>query len=38
MSRTALELIGQSGFGRSFDSLEPDAEEHPYAASLKRLG
>ncbi|KAF6751311.1 cytochrome P450 [Ephemerocybe angulata] len=35
MTRTALELIGQSGFGYSFDNLEHDAPEHPYSASIK---
>ncbi|KAJ2926652.1 hypothetical protein H1R20_g10424, partial [Candolleomyces eurysporus] len=35
MSRTALELIGQSGFGYSFDSLEEGASEHPLATSMK---
>ncbi|KAF6751297.1 cytochrome P450 [Ephemerocybe angulata] len=35
MTRTALELIGQSGFGYSFDSLDHDAPEHPYSASIK---
>jgi len=37
MSRTALELIGQSGLGHSFDSLEEGAEEHPYSRSVKNL-
>ncbi|EAU83493.2 cytochrome P450 [Coprinopsis cinerea okayama7 len=37
MTRTALELIGQSGLGTSFDSLEPDASEHPFATTLKNL-
>jgi hypothetical protein len=35
MTRTALELIGQSGFGYSFDSLEEGAPEHPFATSLQ---
>ncbi|KAJ3541617.1 hypothetical protein NMY22_g3821 [Coprinellus aureogranulatus] len=35
MSRTALEIMAQSGYGYSFDSLEPGAEEHPYATSAK---
>ncbi|RXW12831.1 hypothetical protein EST38_g13025 [Candolleomyces aberdarensis] len=35
MSRTALELIGQSGFGYSFDSLEEGAIEHQLATSMK---
>ncbi|KXN87060.1 Cytochrome P450 4F8 [Leucoagaricus sp. SymC.cos] len=41
MSRTALELIGQSGMGYSFDSLENDnagADLHPYSRSVKRFG
>ncbi|PPQ67522.1 hypothetical protein CVT25_006063 [Psilocybe cyanescens] len=38
MSRTALELIGQSGLGYSFDSLEEDAPTHPYSTSAKKLG
>ncbi|KAF6751312.1 cytochrome P450 [Ephemerocybe angulata] len=37
MTRTALELIGQSGFGYSFDSLEPGSHRHPFAISLKNL-
>ncbi|KAF5328481.1 hypothetical protein D9611_014532 [Ephemerocybe angulata] len=35
MTRTALELIGQGGFGYSFDTLEHDAPEHPYSAAIK---
>lgn len=35
MSRTALELIGQSGFGTSFDTLDPEERPHPFAISLK---
>ncbi|KAF5360939.1 hypothetical protein D9756_005070 [Leucocoprinus leucothites] len=41
MTRTALELIGQSGMGYSFDSLEGDHNStniHPYAQSVKRFG
>ncbi|KAF5360940.1 hypothetical protein D9756_005071 [Leucocoprinus leucothites] len=41
MTRTALELIGQSGMGYSFDSLEEDHDStniHPYARSVKRFG
>ncbi|KAF7768284.1 hypothetical protein Agabi119p4_7527 [Agaricus bisporus var. burnettii] len=40
MTRTALELIGQSGMGYSFDSLESSqkADLHPYSRSVKRLG
>jgi hypothetical protein len=37
MTRTALELIGQSGFGYSFDSLEEGAQDHPLSASIKNL-
>ncbi|KAF9443231.1 cytochrome P450 [Macrolepiota fuliginosa MF-IS2] len=41
MSRTALELIGQSGMGCSFDSLDVDAKSadlHPFSRSVKQLG
>ncbi|KXN81489.1 putative cytochrome P450 6a13 [Leucoagaricus sp. SymC.cos] len=41
MTRTALELIGQSGMGYSFDSLKEDAgsaDIHPYSRSVKRFG
>ncbi|KAF5313993.1 hypothetical protein D9611_006969 [Ephemerocybe angulata] len=37
MTRTALELIGQSGFGYSFDSLEPDGVQHQFGISVKNL-
>jgi hypothetical protein len=37
MGRTALELIGQSGYGYSFDSLEEEAPEHPFATGIKNL-
>uniref|UniRef100_A0A8H7XZX2 Eukaryotic translation initiation factor 1A n=3 Tax=Agaricales TaxID=5338 RepID=A0A8H7XZX2_PSICU len=37
MSRTALELIGQSGIGYSFDSLEEDVATHPYSRVVKKL-
>lgn len=37
MARTALELIGQSGLGYSFDSLAEDAKPHPYSDSVKKL-
>ncbi|KAL9711339.1 hypothetical protein Ac2012v2_005883 [Leucoagaricus gongylophorus] len=37
MSRTALELIGQSGMGYSFDSLTDD-QGTAYSGSLKRFG
>ncbi|KAL0060215.1 hypothetical protein AAF712_012970, partial [Marasmius tenuissimus] len=36
-SRTALELIGQSGLGYSFDPLTDEACAHPYPAALKAL-
>lgn len=35
-TRTALELIGQSGLGYSFDSFA--TENHPYAVAIKDLG
>ncbi|TFK75131.1 cytochrome P450 [Pluteus cervinus] len=37
MTRTALELIGQSGLGYSFDSLVDNAPQHPYSISVKQL-
>lgn len=37
MSRAALELIGQSGFGTSFDSLKPGATATQFASSLKSM-
>ncbi|KXN88518.1 Cytochrome P450 3A5 [Leucoagaricus sp. SymC.cos] len=37
MTRTALELIGQSGMGYSFDTLEDGQEEHPYSHAMKRF-
>jgi hypothetical protein len=37
MSRTALELIGQSGMGYSFDKLVDDQDDHPYSKSVKKL-
>ncbi|KAF7760628.1 hypothetical protein Agabi119p4_10037 [Agaricus bisporus var. burnettii] len=37
ISRTALELIGQSGMDYSFDSLVDEENSHPYADSLKQL-
>ncbi|KAJ7584778.1 cytochrome P450 [Mycena floridula] len=37
MARTALELIGQSGLGHSFDSLTVDAPPSVYAESIKEL-
>lgn len=38
MARTALELIGQSGFGHSFDTLAEDVTPSSYSAAIKRLG
>lgn len=35
MNRAALELIGRSGFNHSFDSLEPDGEEHPVGPAIR---
>ena len=37
MTRTALELICQSGLGTSFDTLVDDTAPHPYATSAKTL-
>ncbi|KAF9466558.1 cytochrome P450 [Collybia nuda] len=37
MTRTALELIGQSGLGYSFDSLTDESDSHPYSNSVKQL-
>ncbi|KXN82785.1 Cytochrome P450 3A16 [Leucoagaricus sp. SymC.cos] len=37
MSRTALELIGQSGMGYSFDALTDDEAHHIYAKSMKEF-
>ncbi|KAI5889790.1 cytochrome P450 [Schizophyllum commune H4-8] len=37
ISRTALELIGRSGLGHSFDDLTVDATPHPYTVSIKEL-
>ncbi|KJA19451.1 hypothetical protein HYPSUDRAFT_69198 [Hypholoma sublateritium FD-334 SS-4] len=37
MSRTALELIGQSGLGYSFDPLTIDAVPHRFSTSVKQL-
>ncbi|KAJ3510085.1 hypothetical protein NLJ89_g4875 [Agrocybe chaxingu] len=37
MTRTALELVGQSGFGFSFDPLTDDGVPHPYSTAAKRL-
>ncbi|KAJ3499659.1 hypothetical protein NLJ89_g10072 [Agrocybe chaxingu] len=35
MSRLALELIGQSGLGTSFDTLTTDAQPHPFGVAAK---
>jgi hypothetical protein len=35
--RTALELIGQSGMGYSFDSLTDDRDYHPYRIAVQNL-
>ncbi|KAF9261413.1 cytochrome P450 [Marasmius fiardii PR-910] len=37
MGRTALELIGQSGFGYSFDDLADEERAHPFVVALKAL-
>ncbi|KAH6909123.1 cytochrome P450 [Coprinopsis sp. MPI-PUGE-AT-0042] len=37
LTRGALELIAQSGFGHSFDSLIVGEKEHPYITSVKQL-
>ncbi|KAK7466276.1 hypothetical protein VKT23_005004 [Stygiomarasmius scandens] len=37
MARTALELIGQSGLGYSFDPMTEDAIPHPYTKAIKEL-
>ncbi|KAF9448806.1 cytochrome P450 [Macrolepiota fuliginosa MF-IS2] len=37
MTRTALELIGQSGMGYSFDNLSGDDDIHPYSVSVKKF-
>ena len=37
MTRTALELIGQSGFGHSFDPLIEDGNKHIFSKSAKEL-
>ena len=37
MSRTALELIGQSGMGYSFDKLAEEDASHPYSESMKKF-
>ncbi|KAF9261497.1 cytochrome P450 [Marasmius fiardii PR-910] len=38
MGRAALELIGQSGFGYSFDTLADEEHAHPYVRAMKGLG
>jgi hypothetical protein len=37
MTRTALELIGQSGLGYSFDPLTEDGNDHIFTKSVKEL-
>ncbi|KAJ3797629.1 cytochrome P450 [Lentinula aff. detonsa] len=37
MARTALELIGQSGFGYSFDNMVDDVPKHKYSVVVKDL-
>ncbi|KIK57051.1 hypothetical protein GYMLUDRAFT_173469 [Collybiopsis luxurians FD-317 M1] len=37
MARTALELIGQSGLGYSFDPLTDEESTHPYPGIIKEL-
>ncbi|KAF8072005.1 cytochrome P450 [Lyophyllum atratum] len=37
MTRAALEMIGQSGLGYSFDPLDEGEAEHPYSKSVKDL-
>ncbi|KAG5634330.1 hypothetical protein H0H81_002378 [Sphagnurus paluster] len=37
MGRAALEMIGQSGLGYSFDTLVEGEAEHPYNTSVKQL-
>lgn len=36
MNRTALELVGQGGFGHSFDPLTEDGR-HPLGEAIKEL-
>ncbi|KAF8181261.1 cytochrome P450 [Pholiota molesta] len=38
MTRTALELIAQSGLGYSFDPLTEDAVPHPYSTRISHSG
>ena len=35
MTRTSLELIGQSGFGYSFEPLAEDGVAHPFSTAAK---
>ncbi|KAF8237924.1 cytochrome P450 [Tricholoma matsutake] len=37
ITRTALELIAQSGLGYSIDSLTDDLDTHPYSTAVKQL-
>lgn len=37
LTRTSLELIGQSGLGYSFDSLAVDSPKNEYAETIKNL-
>ncbi|KAF8889934.1 cytochrome P450 [Infundibulicybe gibba] len=37
MTRTALELVGTSGLGVSFDQLSLEADPHPYSRSVKNF-
>ncbi|CAA7265718.1 unnamed protein product [Cyclocybe aegerita] len=37
MTRTALELVGQSGFSVSFDPLTEDGIPHPYTVAAKQV-
>ncbi|EEB96635.1 hypothetical protein MPER_04201, partial [Moniliophthora perniciosa FA553] len=37
MGRTALELIGQSGLGVSFDALQDEETAHPFTVAMKEL-
>ncbi|TEB15216.1 hypothetical protein FA13DRAFT_1721278, partial [Coprinellus micaceus] len=37
MSRTTLELIGQSNLGYTFESLAEDSKEHTYTRELKKF-
>jgi hypothetical protein len=37
-TRTALELIAQSGLGYSIDPLTDESDTHPYIAATKEVG